>query len=278
MPEASFAVSRSGSRRPLARLPHLVEHEVESPDIDRRHDGLRVAHLTDVHCGKLTPPEHVRAAVSLANRAGADLVVMTGDYVCWRREEIPLVREQLAGLRGAPVVCTLGNHDYFADAEGHEIAAALTGSGYRVLRNQHCTLELSGAPLHLIGLDDPVTGKDDASAAFSRVPHGGTRVALSHCPERAEDLAGHGAHLVLSGHTHGGQINVKGITDRIFRRAGRRYYERGLYQVDRAWLYVSAGVGFSGVRVRAGRGTRAEVAVITLRASRRGRSGSTLTA
>jgi predicted MPP superfamily phosphohydrolase len=76
---------------------------------------------------------------------------------------------------------------------------------------------------------------------------------------------------VLSGHTHGGQINVRGITDRIFRSAGKRFFEAGLYEVDRSWLYVSAGVGFSGVRVRAGRGTRAEVALITLRspASRR---------
>ncbi len=90
-------------------------------------------------------------------------------------------------------------------------------------------------------------------------------MALCHCPEAAPELAARGAHLVLSGHTHGGQINVRGITDRIFRSAGKRYFEAGLYPVDRSWLYVSAGVGFSGLRVRAGRGTRAEVALITLR-------------
>ncbi len=252
--------------RRLAEPPHLVEHEVVIPDLDPRHDGLRIAHLTDVHCGKITPRAHIRAAVALANRARPDLVVMTGDYVNWRKDEVPLVTEQLGGLEADRVVCTLGNHDYFADGDG--VAAALLEAGYTVLRNQHATLEVAGAPLHLVGVDDPVTRKDDIPASFAQVPAGGTRVVLCHCPESVVQLAAHGANLVFSGHTHGGQINVRGITDRIFKRAGRRYYYSGLYEVGRTWLYVSAGVGFSGVRVRAGRGTRAEVAVLTLRSSR----------
>jgi hypothetical protein len=240
---------------------------VVAEDLDPRHDGLRVAHLTDVHCGRITPAEHVRAAVALANRARPDVIVMTGDYVCWRREEVPLLRDQLAGLEADQVVCTLGNHDYFADGDG--VAAALVDNGYTVLRNQHVSVDVGGAPLHLVGLDDPVTRRDDIEGAFARVPAGGTRVVLSHCPETVDELSSRGAHLVVSGHTHGGQINVRGITDRIFKRAGRRYYHSGLYEVDRTWLYVSAGIGFSGVRVRAGRGTRAEVALLTLRSSAR---------
>jgi predicted MPP superfamily phosphohydrolase len=248
----------------LAQLPHLVEHDVTVDGLDPRHDGLRIAHLTDVHCGRITPAAHVRAAVALANRARADVVAMTGDYLNWRRDEIGLVRHQLAGLNAGRVVCVLGNHDHYAS--GDEVAGALAANGYDVLRNRHLTIDVAGAPLHLIGIDDPVTRKDDIEAAFAGVPAGGTRVALSHCPEAAPELSARGAHLVLSGHTHGGQINVRGITDRIFRSAGRRYFNAGLYAVDRSWLYVSAGVGFSGVRVRAGRGTRAEVALITLRA------------
>jgi predicted MPP superfamily phosphohydrolase len=252
--------------RRLAEPPHLVEREVVIGDLDPRHDGLRVAQLTDVHCGRMTPREHIRAAVALANRARPDLVVMTGDYVNWRKDEVPLVTEQLGGLQAEKVLCTLGNHDYFADGEA--VAVALGQAGYTVLRNEHTTVDVGGAPLHVVGIDDPVTRKHDIPAAFSRVPAGGTRLVLCHCPERVHDLERHGAHLVLSGHTHGGQINVRGITDRIFKRAGRRYYYSGLYEVGRTWLYVSAGIGFSGVRVRAGRGTRAEVAVLTLRSSR----------
>lgn len=259
---------RRAPARALARAPHLAEREVTIAGLDARHDGLRVAHITDVHCGRITPPEHIRAAVALANRARPDLIAMTGDYVCWKRDEVPLVAELLAGLTAAPVVCTLGNHDYFATPGGDDVAAALEQSGYTVLRNQHRTLSVRGAPLHVVGVDDPVTRKDDIGASFEGVPDGGTRLVLCHCPEKADELAERGAHLVLAGHTHGGQVNVRGITDRIFKRAGRRYYETGLYEVGGTWLYVSAGVGFSGVRVRAGHGTRAEVALLTLRSSR----------
>jgi len=257
-------VPRPQPSRRLAQLPHLVVHEVTAEGIDPRHDGLRIVHMTDVHCGRITGAAHVQAAVELANQTGADVVAMTGDYLNWRRDEIPLVRRQLAGLTATHVVCTLGNHDYYAS--GDHVAGALAANGYQVLRNRHLSVDIAGAPLHIVGIDDPVTRKDDIEAAFAGVPAGGTRVALCHCPEAAPDIAARGAHLVLSGHTHGGQINVRGITDRIFRSAGRRYFNAGLYQVDSAWLYVSAGVGFSGVRVRAGRGTRAEVALITLRA------------
>ena len=233
--------------------------------MDARHDGVRIAHLTDVHCSRMTGADHVRAAVTLVNRARADVVAMTGDYLNWRRDEIELVRRQLAGLDGSRVVCTLGNHDYYAS--GDEVARALAACGYDVLRNRHLTVDIGGAPLHLVGIDDPVTGKHDIGAAFADLPDGGTRVALSHCPEKAVELVARGAHLVLSGHTHGGQINLCGLTDRLFRSAGRRYFGAGLYAIDRSWLYVSAGVGFSGVRVRAGHRTRAEVALLTLRAA-----------
>lgn len=250
-------------RRP--RGPRLVEHEVALSGIDPRHDGLRVVQLTDVHCGAMTPRAHIRAAVEVANRAEPDLIVLTGDYVCWRRNEVPLVAELLAGLSAAPVYAALGNHDYYADGDG--VAAALGSCGYTVLRNRSDRLELRGAPLHVIGLDDPVTGRDRPAKAFAGVPEQGTRVVLSHCPEGFADLAERGAHLVLSGHTHGGQINVAGITSSLFRRAGRRYYRTGLYRSGDAAMYLSAGVGFSGVPVRAGHGTRAEVAALVLRAA-----------
>ena len=249
-------------------LPVLTRHEVAIDGLDPRHDGVTIAQLSDIHCGRLTPAEHVRAAIDVANDARADVIALTGDYVCWSRREIGLAREQLAGLRATRVVATLGNHDYFTSAR--DMGAALTGHGYELLRNAHTTAMVRGAPLHLIGVDDPVTRHHDLDAAFAGVPAAGTRVVLCHCPEQAPGLAERGADLVLSGHTHGGQIFVPGLTDTIIRRIGRRY-RRGFYAFGArgraTQLYVTPGIGFSGVRVRAGDGTRAEVALFTLRAA-----------
>ena len=245
---------------PLA--PVATELEVEIAGLDERHDGLRIAHLSDIHVGALTPGRHVRAAIELANRARPDVVVLTGDYVSWRREEVAIAREQLAGLVAPRVLAVLGNHDYFTSGPG--VRGALAACGYDVLVNVHTAAVLRGAPLAFVGVDDPVTRHADYDRAFAGAP-AGPRVVLCHAPDAAPHLARRGADLVLSGHTHGGQIYVKGITDRIMRKVGLRY-RHGLFAVgERTRLYVTPGVGFSGVTHRAGHGTAAEVAVITLR-------------
>jgi predicted MPP superfamily phosphohydrolase len=250
-------------RRPLPP-PRLVRHEVAVAGLDPRHDGVTIAHLSDLHVGNLTPEGHIRAAIDLANQAAPDVVALTGDYVCWRKHEVALLRAQLGGLRARAVVATLGNHDYFTDAKG--VRAALAHHGYDVLTNAHTAVEVRGAPLRLVGVDDPITRHDDAEAAFAGATGRATTVALCHDPEAAPGLVARGARLVLSGHMHGGQIYLRGVTDRIIARMGRRF-RRGLYPVDDGHLYVTPGVGYSGVRVRVGEGTAAEVAVVTLRAA-----------
>src|SRR3569623_1771198 len=110
------------------RPPRTVEHEVRIRDLDPRHDGLRIVQLSDIHVGATTPREHVRAAVAAANAANPDLVVLTGDYVCWRRHEAPMVRGKLEGLTASRVLAVLGNHDFFTWEGG--VTMALESNGY----------------------------------------------------------------------------------------------------------------------------------------------------
>jgi predicted MPP superfamily phosphohydrolase len=239
-----------------------VHHEVFIDELDPRHDGLRIAHLTDLHVGRLTPQHYIHHAVTIANHGRADVIVLTGDYVCWSRREIELLQAQLAGLRATRVIVVLGNHDYFTDAKA--VVAAMESHGYEVLQNRHTLVEIGGGMLSVIGIDDPVTGHDDIESAMSGVKPSHTTLALSHCPEVFDELVQRGVDLVLSGHTHGAQIYINGLTDRIWNRTGRRF-RNGLFREESSNLYVSPGVGFSGVRARIGPGTRAEVALLTLR-------------
>jgi len=249
--------------------PRVTELEVVIDRLDPRHDGVRIAQLSDIHVGHLTPEAHVRAAVEAANAAKPDVIVLTGDYVCWRRHEVEQAGEQLAGLHASRVLAVLGNHDYFVWGSG--MKAALERNGYEVLQNKTTIAEINGAPLAMVGVDDPVTRHDDLDASFAGAPAHVPRVVLCHLADRGPALARRGADLVLSGHTHGGQIYVKGITDRLMKRIGL-HYRSGLYDLEghaakKSTLYVTPGVGFSGVRRRAGHGTHAEVAVLTLRAA-----------
>ena len=93
--------------------PRIHEHEVTIAGLDPRHEGVRIAQLSDIHVGNLTPPSHIRAAIDVANAATPDLILLTGDYVCWRRDEVERARDQLSGLRASRVLAVLGNHDYF---------------------------------------------------------------------------------------------------------------------------------------------------------------------
>ena len=248
--------------------PRVTEHEVHVERLDPRHDGVRIAQLSDIHVGNLTPVSHIRAAIAAANAARPDLIVLTGDYVCWRRHEVGLAVEQLGGLDAPRVLAVLGNHDYYVSSRG--VKAALEHHGYEVLQNQATVARVRGAALAVVGVDDPVTRHDDLDAAFAGAPAHASKLVLCHLADRGPALARRGADLVLSGHTHGGQIYVKGITDRLMKRLGLRY-RRGFYDLSspsrRSTLYVTPGVGFSGVTRRSGEGTTAEVAVLTLRSA-----------
>src|SRR5512137_860845 len=92
-------------------------HEIVVPDLDPAHDGLRVAQLSDLHVGGLTPAERVREAIAVANGFRPDLVVLTGDYLTRNKGGVTLMRELLGGLE-APTVGTLGNHDRWVDPRG----------------------------------------------------------------------------------------------------------------------------------------------------------------
>ncbi|HKA88551.1 MAG TPA: metallophosphoesterase [Haliangiales bacterium] len=242
----------------------VLRHEVPVHDLDPAHDGLTVAHVTDIHVGMLTPKRHIRRAVDAANAADADLVFLTGDYVCYAKRFVPVMGEALRGLRArTAVVATLGNHDYWTDAAG--VTRELGANGYTVLKNQHTELRPRGVPLTVVGVDDAVTRHHDPAKAFHGVRRRGTTLMLTHCPEVADYGAERGAHLVVAGHTHGGQIHVRPLSERLYRRVTKKRYLAGWYLVGDTMLYVNRGVGSSSVPFRAGREAQSEVAIFTLR-------------
>ena len=234
--------------------------EIVVPDLDPAHDGLRVAQLSDIHVGPLTPEGRIHAAVALANSFQPDLVVMTGDYLVRDPAGVTLLREQLGGLE-APTLATLGNHDHWADAAG--ATRALEDLGYGVLENENTTLTLRGAPFTVVGIDDLWTRSADPPRAMKGA-RDGSRLYLAHVPRTAELLAIWGRPmLVLSGHTHGGQVNVPLLTSAIRWMIHEPYLE-GLYQVEKVQLYVNRGVGNVGVGMRLN--AAPEVSLLTLRA------------
>ena len=257
---------RSEPRHP--RKPLLRHYTVPVRGLDPAHHGLRVAHLSDLHVGMLTPHGFIRNAVEMIQAEKPDLVVMTGDFVCYSQRFVGPFRDVVEGF-SVPTVCVLGNHDYWTD--GHGVSEALSHHHYDVLRNQHTRLWLRHAPLTIVGIDDAATGQADAARAFRGLSAKDSRLILSHVPSQADAAAKHGPGFILSGHTHGGHIDIPKVTEHIFRRLGARYL-KGFYEVGDATLYVSCGIGSSSVPLRAG--SPAEVAVFTLQSPELSGEGS----
>ncbi len=240
--------SRYGFHPP--RVTHLV---LPFPGIDRPR---RVVHLTDLHLAYTTPLQILRDAVALANAARPDLVVLTGDYVGYAANRLADLEAALRAL-DAPVVAVLGNHDHWTDAPA--IVGALVRADVEVLVN---SWTVAGG-VAVVGVDDGVTGRaNPVEATRGRPP--GPALGLSHDPEVAPDLWSQDVPIVLSGHTHAGQVHFGPLTSGLHRAVLGRRFVAGLYTTPRGTVFVNAGVGASGVPFRLGDGAHREVAVIDL--------------
>jgi predicted MPP superfamily phosphohydrolase len=241
----------------------VVEREVRLEGLPRAFDGLRIAHLSDLHVGTLTPKSWGMRWAASANARQPDLAVVTGDLVTSGTEFAEDVAEVIGALRAKHGVYTsLGNHDYFG-AE-HEIIKAVAARS-RVLRNEGLVIERGGAKLWLAAIDDTWTRRDDLRAAMAGRPEGAPTVLLAHDPARFDAAAEAGADLVLSGHTHGGQIAFPFLSRVLSLASLAHPYNVGFYRRGRSTLYVHPGLGTTGPPMRLG--AAPEVTILVLRAA-----------
>ena len=216
--------------------------------------GLRIGLITDVHRSSTVSHEDVAHAVSALTAERPDLVVLGGDYVSFRdRQFIGPAAEALAPL-SAPhgVFGILGNHD-----DDHEMPAALGKNGVEMLRDARTRVMIRNEPVDLVGIRFWTKHQQDiADLTRDAAP---MTVLLAHDPRRLTEAAALRVPLVLSGHTHGGQV-VLPIVGAV---AAQKFpVVAGIGRRDRSTLFVSRGVGTVYVPVRIN--CPPEVAVLTL--------------
>ncbi len=219
-------------------------------------DGLRIGLITDIHHSATVSPDDVTRAVNVLRELDPDLIVLGGDYVTFGdRQYVGPVAELLSPLANAPSgsFAVLGNHD-----DDRDMPAALAARGFTVLRDQRTALTIRNEPVDLAGIRFWTRKPPD----IARVLNGtrGTTFLLAHDPRRLAEAAALDVQLVLSGHTHGGQVVLPGIGA----VAGRKFpVLAGAAREENATLFVSRGVGTVYVPVRVN--CPPEVVVVTLR-------------
>jgi predicted MPP superfamily phosphohydrolase len=242
----------------------VVEREVRVTGLDARFDGLRIAHLSDLHIGTLTPKAWGLAWSRAANARAPDLAVVTGDMVTSGVDFHEDVADVVGALKApAGVFVSMGNHDYFG--EGEPLITLLRQRGARVLRNEGAVLEREGARLWLAAIDDTWTRRHDLALALRDRPADAATVLLAHDPAAFDEAADAGADLVLSGHTHGGQVAVPFFSRALSLASLAHPYNLGFYRRGRSTLYVHPGLGTTGPPMRLG--AAPEVTILVLRAA-----------
>ena len=201
--------------------------------------GFRIAQITDIHMGRWVKPRHIADLVARVNEERPELVALTGDYVGYSAHDIEPCVEALAGLQ-VPSFAVLGNHDHWASTE--RCVEAFARSGIELLQNASRRLEHRGVPVEIVGVDDLVTKHADPDAAFAQIEPVHFCLTLNHVPSLGGACAERGAHLILSGHTHGYQFNIPRMTHKIAETFGAEYHA-GPYRIGEAFLYISRGLG-----------------------------------
>jgi predicted MPP superfamily phosphohydrolase len=244
----------------------LVKLKVGLKSLPNAFDGLKVGQITDIHAGPLVSRELIRKGVDKIMSARPDLIVLTGDFfsgatkILWttyggfKEKHYEYCMEELGRLK-APlgVFAVLGNHDFWSGIEvADKIANGLKNVGVRVLRNEFQTLKRGGETLQLIGVDDYWEGSYSLSGALKNVPEDACRILLSHNPDVNEDIENLGKHidLIISGHTHGGQIVLPFVGALYVPSPFGQKYLAGLVRDGKRQTYVSRGLGLFFIPIR----------------------------
>jgi len=249
----------------VARKPGTRRVEVTLDSLPKALDGFTIAQLSDVHIGETLGKDFAQMLVEQVNRLEADVVAITGDLVDGGVHKLSPEVAPFAELKGKHgVYFVTGNHEYYSGASEWE--AELERLGLTVLHNEHRVLESGGEKLVLAGVTDleganfSSVHRPDAAAAFSGAPRGPPRILLAHQPRFAKRAQGLDVSLMLSGHTHGGQMFPFMFLVRL-----QQPVIAGLKLLHGVLTYTSNGTGYWGPPFRLG--PRGEVTQVVLRSS-----------
>jgi predicted MPP superfamily phosphohydrolase len=220
----------------------ITRHDVFVPALPPAFDGYRIAFLTDTHVASFHRRAFFREVVARTMRFEPDLVLLGGDFVTFERH-IPLMAELLlTGLEARDgVYAVLGNHDYWADADG--VIAAMTARGVRFLVNRSVEIRRGSETIALAGIDELYRGAPDPDAAFRSVDTTRPCIGLTHHPDMVEHLGGRRVDLLLCGHTHGGQIRFPFFGSVVVPSKHEGRYASGFHRTGSVLMYVSRGIG-----------------------------------
>lgn len=242
--------------------------QVKLPCRELTH-GVRILHLSDFHASPVVPFSLIESSVTLGLNAKPDVICLTGDFVT---DATPIQEGQYARILrrlsdAAPTFAVLGNHDGGAWAasvgglkDSSMVRALLRAGNVSLLHNRSEVVRVRDQSIRFAGVADLWSNEVDGDRAFAGFPADDPAILLAHNPDTKDVLANRPWDLMLSGHTHGGQVVLPFLGERFVPVRDKRFIA-GLKEWNGRQVYVTRGVGnVRGVRVNC----RPEVTVLDL--------------
>ena len=228
-------------------------------EVNRHHAPImkaarpfRLLHLSDLHASKTVSLGYLRRALSVGLELKPDLICLTGDFITWKYRAYDDYSDVLRALsKTAPTYACLGNHDGGSWASGTmKIGAAhslpvqrmLKKAGIHLLHNEHTLVDLAEQKINVVGVGDLWNRECCPDQAFAGLEKQYPTILLSHNPDTKTELATYPWQLMLSGHTHGGQVYLPGLGAPLAPVKDKKHV-RGLHRLGDRWLHISKGVG-----------------------------------
>jgi uncharacterized protein len=225
-------------------------YRIAVANLPERFSGFRIVQLADLHYGFLVPLAVIRNVIDRANGLKPDLIVCTGDYVhqrnaCTQIDEVWPVLSQLTAPLG--VYSVLGNHDHWADTARSDYWLKRTGQD---LRHKSVRIERDGCHFWLVGAGDLWEDHVSLKRLLGEVPETDCRIILAHNPDTADTEPSARFDLMLSGHTHGGQVDIPFLGPPVL-PVENKTYSSGLKRSLRGRkVFISKGIGWAICPVR----------------------------
>ncbi|WP_281540427.1 metallophosphoesterase [Maribacter aestuarii] len=231
-------------------------------DVDEEQNNkIKLIQLSDLHLNEIK--SYHKSIANKINKEKPDAIVFTGDTVS-RKNKLPILKELLNLLdRNILKIVILGNKEYSSRMSITDFTQLFQEYNGHILVNENYRLEKNNRTVNLLGIDDFMGGNSDYKKACENIDKTLETIVLNHCPEYRDSIDSINKtekvniKLILSGHTHGGQITFFG--KELFKPGGSGRYLKGWYENDQTTMYVSKGVGTTILPIRFG--ARAEASI-----------------
>lgn len=225
----------------------LSFYKIPVDGLPAEYENLLIAHITDIHYSNSMKDDFLKRMILEINRQKPDIIFITGDLGSYRSEWIMKVPDFLTELEsrfGTYIV--FGNHDHRYGR--YALENKIIDSGIVLLKNEKSVIQNENPDKNIciIGLDDPVTYRDDSVKAFKNLPDRGLIFLLSHSPDGIRPAIDKEIPFIFAGHTHGGQIRLPFLPPFYIPLKIERKFYSGLFRYRKSWIFVNRGLGTAG--------------------------------